>query len=125
MKKSLIKATAAFGITLFGLAAHAGQADGAKALDMSNMKMASGERKSSSAMGMNEGEVKAIDQVNKSITIKHGHIKSKSVEMMPMTMSFPVQNGALLSNVKIGDKIKFIVENDNSVATVTSLRVQK
>lgn len=127
MKKSLIKATAAFGITLFALAAHAGQVNSAKAMDMdmSNMKMESGGTKSSSAMGMNEGEVKAVDQAKKSITIKHGHIKSKSVEMMPMTMSFPVQKASLLSNVKVGDKVKFIVENDNNVATVTSLSVKK
>lgn len=125
MKKILINAAASFALSLFALAAHAEQSTNTKGMDMGGMKMDSKGTQSSSAFGMNEGEVKAVDQAKKRITIKHGHVKSKSVEMMPMTMTFPVQQPSLLSNVKVGDKIKFAVENENNVATVTSLTVQK
>lgn len=93
-------------------------------MDMANMKMKSGKMDAPNVMGMNEGEVKAVDKANKSITIKHGHLKSKTIEMGPMTMAFPVQKPSLLSNVIVGDKVKFNVENNN-VATVTALKVQK
>jgi Cu(I)/Ag(I) efflux system protein CusF len=74
---------------------------------------------------MSNGEVKAIDKTNKSINLKHGPIKSKAIEMGPMIMSFPVEDPSLLSKVKVGDKVKFVAENINDVATVTSLTVQK
>jgi len=125
VKKSLINTIAVFGLSLFTLTAHAEQANGANGMNMANMKMDPAEMKSSGAMGVNEGEVKFIDQARKRITIKHGPIKSKTVEMTPMTMSFPVQNAPLLSSVKVGDKIKFNMENKNNVAVVTSLSVQK
>lgn len=92
---------------------------------MVNMKMDAGGMKSSSALGMNEGEVTTVDQAKKCITIKHGHIRSKSVEMGPMTMAFAVQKAALLSNVKVGVKVKFIAKNDNNVANYIFLSVRK
>lgn len=125
MKKSLIKTSVALGITLFAMAVHAGQTSGAKGMDMSNMQMDSMETGPSKAMSMNEGEVKAVDKAGKSITIKHGPLKSKAVEMGPMTMSFPVQEASLLSNIKVGDKVKFTVENVKDQATVTALTVRK
>ena len=57
--------------------------------------------------------------------MKHGRIKSATVEMGPMTMPFVVKDKALLSNVKVGDKVKFTVENINGEATVTILFIQK
>jgi Uncharacterized conserved protein len=42
-----------------------------------------------------------------------------------MTMPFVVKDKALLSNVKVGDKVKFTVENINGEATVTILFIQK
>jgi Cu/Ag efflux protein CusF len=77
------------------------------------------------AMAMSEGEVKAIEKANNRITLKHGPIKSKTAEMTPMTMSFPVQESSLLTNVKVGDKVKFNVENIKGKATVTALQTQK
>jgi Cu(I)/Ag(I) efflux system protein CusF len=79
----------------------------------------------SNMTSMSNGEVTAVDRVNKSITLKHGPIKSKTVDMGAMTMSFPVQKASLLTKVKVGNKVKFIVENVNDAATVTSLIVQK
>lgn len=65
MMKSLFGATAVFGTPLFALVAHAGQADDAKVMGMASMKMDAGGTKSSSALGMNEGEVNAVDQAKK------------------------------------------------------------
>jgi Cu(I)/Ag(I) efflux system periplasmic protein CusF len=109
MNKLVLKTTAAFGFAVLVLNSHAVQS--------SDMKM--------EPMAMNEAQVKAVDKTNKSITLKHGPIKSKTVEMAPMTMSFPVQKESLLSNVKVGDKIKFTIENVENQATVTALKVQK
>lgn len=42
-----------------------------------------------------------------------------------MTMMFPVEKDSLLSKVKVGDKLKFNVENVKGTAVVTALQVQK
>lgn len=140
MKMSLFKAIAALGLTVVALVAYADQGSGGKGMDMDNMQMNcmknmkdmkvdcmenSVGKASSKAPSMSDGEVKAVDKANKSITLKHGPIKSTTVEMGPMTMSFPVQDAALLSSVKVGDKVRFSVENIKDAATVTSLKVQK
>lgn len=124
MNKSLVKTTTAFGIALFALAAHADHNHHGTGMDMDHMKMESAEKGSPGAMSINEGEVKAVDKARKKITLKHGPIKSKTVEMGSMTMSFPVESSSLLSSVKVGDKVIFNVENVKNTATVTSLQVQ-
>lgn len=123
--KSLIKATAAYGSILFAMSAHAAPSGADKGMDMGSMKMESAGNHPKMTMPMNVGEVKAVDKAGKSITITHGPIKSKTVEMTPMTMTFPVQRAPLLSNVKVGDRVKFNVENVLDVATVTALTIQK
>jgi Cu(I)/Ag(I) efflux system protein CusF len=125
MKMSLIKASAASGLVLFAMAAHAAQGSSDKAMGMGSMKMESAGKDSPKTMPMNVGEVKTVDKANKSITITHGPLKSKTVEMTPMTMTFPVHKAPLLSNVKVGDRVKFNVENVHDVATVTALTIQK
>jgi Cu/Ag efflux protein CusF len=127
MKKLLIKTTAAFGITVLALNAYAAQGSGGMKMDMGNMKMDSMEMGSSKAAGLatNEAEVKAVDKAGKAVTIKHGPLKSKTVEMPPMTMTFPVENASLLSTVKAGDKVKVAVERVKDQATVTALTVEK
>jgi Cu(I)/Ag(I) efflux system protein CusF len=124
MKMSLIKATAAFGFILFAMGAHAAQGSGDMGMGMGSMKMESAGKDSPKSMPMNVGEVKSVDKANKSITITHGPIKSKTVEMTPMTMTFPVQKASLLSSVKVGDMVKFNVENVHDVAAVTALKIQ-
>ena len=149
MNKSLSKAAAIFGFAALALTAHA-QDKGPKDMtgmggmkmdctkNMGNMKGMEGmqgmkmncagksaTKEASNVTPMSTGEVKAVDKANKSITLKHGPIKSKSVEMGAMTMTFPVQKPALLAKVKVGNKVKFIVENVNDAATVTALVVQK
>lgn len=149
MNKSLSKAAAIFGFAALALTAHA-QDKGPKDMtsmggmkmdctkNMGNMKGMEGmqgmkmdcagkasTKDVSNVTPMSTGEVKAVDKANHSITLKHGPIKSKTVEMGAMTMTFPVQKPALLAKVKVGSKVKFIVENINDAATVTALVVQK
>jgi Cu(I)/Ag(I) efflux system protein CusF len=118
MKRQFLKASTVLGFALLALSAYA--AEGGNGKDMGGMKM-----DSSKAMSTNEGEVKAVDKANMNVTLQHGPIKSKTVEMPAMTMSFPVQQASFLSNVKVGDKVKFNIENVGAVATVTELKVQK
>lgn len=149
MNTSLSKAAVVFGLAALALAAHAqdkslpdmNSMNGMKmncARNMGNMKGMEGmqgikmdcmgknsAKDASNVTSMSKGEVTAVDRVNKSVTLNHGPIKSKTVEMGAMTMTFPVQKPALLAKVKVGNKVKFTVENVNDVATVTALVVQK
>jgi len=142
MNKSLLKAAAVFGFAACALSAHAkdkgttGTGDMNRMKmdcmsnthnmkDMKGMKMDCAGKESASVESMSSGEVKAVDKVNNSVTLKHGPIKSKTVEMGAMTMTFPVQKPSLLAKVKVGNKVKFEVENVENIATVTSLVVQK
>lgn len=152
MNTSLSKAAAILGFAALALTAHA-QDKGSKEMhsmdgmkmdctkNMGNMKGMEGmqsmqgmkmdcmgkasTKDASNATPMSTGEVKAIDKANQSITLKHGPIKSKTVEMGAMTMTFPVQKSSLLAKVRVGSKVKFIVENVNEAATVTALIIQK
>jgi Cu(I)/Ag(I) efflux system protein CusF len=152
MNTSLSKAAAVFGFAALALTAHAQDKGSTDMNSMSGMKMdctknmgnmkgmegmkgmqgmnmdcmgKASTKDASNVTSMSTGEVEAVDKVNKTITLKHGPIKSKTVEMGAMTMSFPVKNPSLLSKVKVGNKVKFIVENVNDAATVTALVVQK
>jgi Cu(I)/Ag(I) efflux system protein CusF len=89
--------------------------------DMSGMKM---DQKPSAAT-LTSGEVKAVNKDKNSITLKHGPIKSASVQMPAMTMAFPVKDAAMLKNIKTGDKVQFTVENVKGTATVTVLEPKK
>lgn len=125
MRTSLYKSIAAFSLTAASIIAHADQMNGGKGMDMGGMKMDGMTEKSPGAARVNEGEVKAVDQAGKTVTLKHGPVKSKTVEMPPMTMTFPVEKDTLLSKVKVGDKVKFNVETVKGTAVVTALQVQK
>lgn len=85
--------------------------------------MAPEEMNSPKVLGLNEGDVEEVDKENSTITITHGPVKSKTVEMGPMTMPFAVGNAALLVGVKAGDKVKFNVEYVDEMPTLTSLKV--
>jgi Cu(I)/Ag(I) efflux system protein CusF len=93
-------------------------------MKMDGMKMDQPSTASAST-NLTTGEVKAIDQDKKMITLKHGPIKSASVQMSPMTMAFPVEDPAMLKNIKIGDTVQFTVENVKGTATVTVLEQKK
>ncbi len=71
------------------------------------------------AAPMAEGEVRKVDAKAKTITLKHGPIAS--VDMGPMTMTFPVKDPALLAKVKAGDKVRFSAEKSGSDIVVTAI----
>ena len=68
---------------------------------------------------LTEGEVRKIDLSAKKITLKHGEIKN--LDMPPMTMVFQVKDPAMLETVKVGDKVKFTVEDKNGAMTVLTI----
>ena len=123
MKKTLLNLAAVCGFSLMAVNVYADQRT--MGMDMAGMKMDSMPANPTSATALSDGVVKAVDKENGNITLKHGRIKSATVEMGPMTMPFVVKDKALLSNVKVGDKVKFTVENINGEATVTILFIQK
>ncbi len=140
MKTSLYKLVAAAGFSALAMNAAADQGPGSMQMDkgsmggmkmdcskdmpnMKGMKMDCMEASSKKAVTMSEGEVIAVDKANKRITLKHGPIEN--MQMQPMTMAFKVKAPSMLSRVKVGDKVKFKLENVNHIATVTALNVQK
>ncbi len=74
---------------------------------------------SAPAADTTEGEVRKVDLSAGKITLKHGEIKN--MEMPPMTMVFKVQDPALLSQVKAGDKVRFTVDKIKGNYTVMTL----
>ncbi len=66
-----------------------------------------------------DGEVRRIDTRTQKVTIKHGEIKS--LDMPPMTMVFTAAEPSLLSNLKVGDKIRFAAEQQQGKMTVTRI----
>ncbi len=73
------------------------------------------------ASALSEGVVRKIDVANGKITLKHGPIVN--LDMPPMSMVFRVQPPELLSGIKVGDKVKFHVENIDGTYTVTAIQV--
>ena len=78
---------------------------------------------SAPAATLAQGEVLSVSAKHQLIKLKHGPIRSRTVEMTPMTMSFPVAREVPLADVKVGDKVLFDVENVKGTAIVTVLRV--
>jgi Cu(I)/Ag(I) efflux system protein CusF len=68
-----------------------------------------------------DGEVKKVDAENAKVTIKHGDIPH--LNMPSMTMVFSVKDKALLTGIKSGDKIRFIVIKENGKFLVTDIQV--
>ena len=73
-----------------------------------------------SAADMTEGEIRKVDKDAKKLTIKHGEIKN--LDMPPMTMVFQVRDGAMLDNLKAGDKIRFAAEKSATGLVLTDVR---
>ena len=81
-------------------------------MDHSKMEMAA-------PTDMTEGEVRRIDTGAGKVTIKHGEIKN--LDMPPMTMVFTVAQPAMLSDLKVGDKVRFVVEQQNGKMVITHI----
>jgi Cu/Ag efflux protein CusF len=125
MLAPLFKSIAVLTVAMVALAANAEQQGGGKATNISDTKVNRPQAKSANSTTMADGEVEDVDIEGKSIVLKHGPIKSKTIEMEPMTMPFAVTDAKLLSGVKVGDKVKFSAEYINDEVTITSLKVQK
>lgn len=72
------------------------------------------------AASMTDGEVKKVDLENGKITIKHGDIKH--LDMPGMTMVFTAKDKSLLTGIKAGDKVKFMVINEGGKMVVTDIQ---
>ena len=73
---------------------------------------------------LTSGEVKKVDASAKKITIKHGPMPKFDMED-GMTMVYGVQDPAMLTTVKAGDKIKFDAEHVNGQFVVTKIQKAK
>jgi Cu(I)/Ag(I) efflux system periplasmic protein CusF len=71
---------------------------------------------------MTDGLVTKIDQAARKITIKHGPLKQFEMDE-GMTMVYQADDPAVLKNIRVGDKIKFVADRVNGQFTVT--RIEK
>ena len=96
------------------------------ALPMSSFAQASmepGKTEAAQSASLTDGEIKKVDLDNGKVTIKHGEIKH--MDMPGMTMVFSVKEKALLDKVEAGQKIQFIVTQDNGRMIVTEIKIEK
>ena len=66
-----------------------------------------------------EGEVKKINETDGKITLKHGPIEN--LDMDAMQMVFRVADPAMLTAVKVGDKVVFEADRVDGKLTVTKI----
>ena len=76
---------------------------------------------SSNMAMLTEGEVRKIDPTAGKITIKHGPIVH--MDMPGMTMVFTAKDKALLENIKVGDKVRFMVSHEDGKMLVTEIQL--
>src|SRR5215471_14390737 len=69
---------------------------------------------------MIDGQVTKVDESAKKITLRHGPIKKFGMDE-GHTMVFAVQDPALLTQVKAGDKVKFVPDRVNGQFVVTKI----
>ncbi|WP_175942469.1 copper-binding protein [Burkholderia pyrrocinia] len=113
MKKGLV--SIAMGCALaFSAASYA-------AGDMAGMDMSGGAMQGADAKhGMSHGEIRKVDAAAGRLTIKHGPLDNLGMDAM--TMVFKVKDHAMLSQVKVGDKIDFVAEDVGGALTVVELK---
>ena len=66
-----------------------------------------------------EGEVKKINESAGKITLKHGPITN--LDMGAMQMVFRVADPAMLTTVKVGDKVNFEADRVDGAITITKM----
>ena len=114
MKKSIVQAGMLLALASGGLFPMLAQAQAT--MDHSKMDMAK-------MPSMTDGEVRKVDLATGKVTIKHGEIKH--MDMPGMTMVFTATDNALLTGLKVGDKVKFMAENANGQMLVTGIEATK
>lgn len=75
------------------------------------------------AVTMSEGEIRRLDPESGKLTIRHGEIRN--LDMPPMTMVFTASDKALLSGLKVGDRIRFAASNEGGKYLVTDIQLVK
>jgi len=73
---------------------------------------------------LTDGQVTKVDASASKITIKHGPMKKFDMED-GMTMVYRVQDPAMLTAVKAGDKVKFDADHVNGQFIVTKIEKAK
>jgi len=73
---------------------------------------------------LTDGQVTKVDASASKITIKHGPMKKFDMED-GMTMVYRVQDPAMLTAVKAGDKVKFDADRVNGQFTITKIEKAK
>lgn len=71
------------------------------------------------SLPMSEGEVRKVNKVDSTMTLRHGPLEN--LGMPPMTMTFRVKDPAMLGQVKEGDKVRFVADNVGGKLTVVQL----
>ena len=97
------------------LLANVGYAASHAGAPMAKSEMVSSEKE----MVMAEGVVRKIDAEGKKVTLRHGEIKN--LDMPGMTMVFGVKDAKMISEMKVGDKVKFHVEKEGTNFVVTTI----
>lgn len=73
---------------------------------------------------MVDGLVKKVDKAAGKVTLAHGPLNNLGMNA-PMTMVFRVKDPAWLSQMKEGDKIRFMADSVNGVFTVVHFEPAK
>ncbi|RQZ34744.1 RND transporter [Burkholderia sp. Bp9090] len=89
--------------------------------DMAGMDMSGGAMQGGDAKReMSHGEIRKVDAAAGKLTIKHGPLENLGMDAM--TMVFKVKDPAMLSQVKVGDKVDFVAADVGGALTVVDLR---
>jgi Cu/Ag efflux protein CusF len=72
------------------------------------------------APDLSDGEVRKLDLDTGKVTLKHGEIKN--LDMPPMTMVFTATDKALLTPLKVGDKVRFKAAHEGGKYVVTAIQ---
>jgi Cu(I)/Ag(I) efflux system periplasmic protein CusF len=72
-----------------------------------------------SAEVVNTGEIRRVNKDTKRVTIAHGPLKA--FDMPAMTMAFGVKDPAMLTKVKQGDKVNFVLEKTGEDLVITRI----
>jgi Cu/Ag efflux protein CusF len=68
---------------------------------------------------LTDGEIKKVDAERGKVTIKHGVIQN--LDMPGMTMVFTAKDKGMLSDLKPGDKVKFVAADEGGKLVVTEI----
>jgi Cu/Ag efflux protein CusF len=68
---------------------------------------------------MSEGTIRKVDPAAGKLTIAHGTLAN--LNMPAMTMAFRLGNAAMLDQLKVGDRIRFVAEQVDGALTISSL----